>query len=181
VDETRPRGQGARLTAWELVGEGIPHDIIADNAFAHFASRGEIQAVVTGADRVAANGDVANKIGTHGRAVIARRLGIPFYVALPSTTIDSACASGARIPIEERSADEVHFTWGRDDDGRFRRVRTTPEGSSARNPAFDVTPAELVDGLITEFGVVPANSEGVARVLAAAAGKSTEPISTARV
>ena len=170
VDETRPRGQGARLTAWELAGEGVPHDVIADNAFAHFASHGAIQAVIVGSDRVAANGDVANKIGTFGRAVIARRLGIPFYVALPSTTIDAACPSGAEIPIEERSADEVHYTWGRDDDGLFRRVRTTPAASSARNPAFDVTPADLVDGIITEFGVVPASADGIARVVAARDG-----------
>ena len=167
VDETRPRGQGARLTAWELGGEGVAHDIIADNAFAHFASQGAIQAVITGADRVACNGDAANKIGTLGRAVIARRLGIPFYVALPSTTVDANCPSGVEIPIEERSPDEVHFTWGTDDDGTFRRVRTTPAGSSARNPAFDVTPADLIDGLITEFGVVPATAAGVSRVLAA--------------
>jgi len=167
VDETRPRGQGARLTAWELGGEGVPHDVIADNAFAHFASQGAIQAVIVGSDRVAANGDVANKIGTCGRAIIARRLGIPFYVALPSTTIDADCPSGADIPIEERSADEVHYTWGEDDDGAFRRVRTTPAASSARNPAFDVTPADLVDGIITEFGVVPASAAGIARVLTA--------------
>jgi methylthioribose-1-phosphate isomerase len=167
VDETRPRSQGARLTAWELSGEAVPHDVIADNAFAHFASQGMIQAVITGSDRVAANGDVANKIGTLGQAVIARRLGIPFYVALPSTTIDFACPTGEEIPIEERSPDEVHYTWGRDDVGVFRRVRTTPATSSARNPAFDVTPADLVDGLITEFGVFPASPEGVERIRAA--------------
>jgi methylthioribose-1-phosphate isomerase len=171
VDETRPRGQGARLTAWELGGEGVTHDVIADNAFAHFASHGEIQAVIVGSDRVAANGDVANKIGTFGRAVIARRLGIPFYVALPATTIDAGCPSGAEIPIEERSADEVHYTWGLDDAGEFRRVRTTPVNSTARNPAFDVTPADLVDGLITEFGVAPATPDGVARILAARDGR----------
>jgi methylthioribose-1-phosphate isomerase len=165
VDETRPRGQGARLTAWELAGEGIDHVVIVDNAFGHFAARGDVQAVITGADRVAANGDVANKIGTFGHAVIARHLGIPFYVALPSSTIDAACPSGAHIPIEERSADEVVWTWGEDDDGRFTRVRTTR--SPARNPAFDATPAELVDGLITEYGVFSASQEGVAKALAA--------------
>ncbi len=164
VDETRPRGQGSRLTAWELAGEGIEHAVIADNAFALLASRGEVQAMITGTDRVAANGDVANKIGTFGRAVICRHLGIPFYVALPSSTLDPDCPSGDRIPIEERSADEVRFTWGRADDGSFQRVRTTPPEAPARNPAFDVTPAELVDGLITEFGVYPASVEGVARV-----------------
>jgi len=165
VDETRPRSQGARLTAWELAGEGIEHHVIADNAFGFLASRGEIQAVITGADRVARNGDVANKIGTFGHAVICRHVGIPFYVALPSATIDPDCVGGEAIPIEERSADEVKFTWGVDDDGRFRRVRTTPAASGARNPAFDVTPAELVDGLITEHGVFPASRDGVGRIL----------------
>ena len=164
VDETRPRGQGARLTAWELAGEGIEHAVIADNAFALLASRGEVQAMITGTDRVAANGDVANKVGTYGRAIICRHLGIPFYVALPSSTLDPECPSGDRIPIEERSGDEVRFTWGQADDGSFARVRTTPAGAPARNPAFDVTPAELVDGLITEFGVFPASPEGATRI-----------------
>lgn len=165
VDETRPRGQGARLSAWELMGEDIDHVVIVDNAFGHVAARGEVQAVITGADRIAANGDVANKIGTFGHAVIARHLGIPFYVAFPSSTIDAACATGEGIPIEERSADEVVWTWGEDEDGRFTKVRTTR--SPARNPAFDVTPAGLVDGLVTEYGVFPASQEGVERVLAA--------------
>ena len=168
VDETRPRGQGARLTAWELAGEGVPHSVIADNAFAHYVQRGAIQAVITGSDRVAANGDVANKIGTCGRAIIARHYGVPFYVALPSTTIDPACPHGAAIPIEERDQDEVRWTWGRTDDGGFSRVSTVYAGCPARNPAFDVTPAELVDGLITEHGVFPASPEGVAAILAAA-------------
>jgi len=167
VDETRPRGQGARLTAWELAGEGIEHHVIADNAFGFFAAAGDIQAVITGADRVAANGDVANKIGTFGHAVICRHVGIPFYVAFPSSTLDVACPGGGNIPIEERSADEVCWTWGLDEQGTFRRVRTTPEGSPARNPAFDVTPAELIDGLVTEFGVFPASSEGIQRLVAA--------------
>ena len=165
VDETRPRGQGARLTAWELAGEGVEHVVIVDNAFGHVAARGEVQAVIVGSDRVAANGDVANKIGTFGHAVIARHLGIPFYVALPSSTIDADCVDGAHIPIEERSADEVVWTWGEDEEGRFTRVRTTR--SPARNPAFDVTPAGLVDGLITEYGVFPASQDGVRRALQA--------------
>ncbi len=168
VDETRPRGQGARLTAWELRGEGVPHSVIADNAFAHYARSGAIQAVITGTDRVARNGDVANKIGTCGRAIIARHLGIPFYVALPSSTIDPECPDGDAIPIEERSGDEVRWTWGEDDDGAFKRVRTTYDGCPVRNPAFDVTPADLVDGLITEHGVFPATHEGVGRILVAA-------------
>jgi S-methyl-5-thioribose-1-phosphate isomerase len=167
VDETRPRGQGSRLTAWELAGEGIEHHVIADNAFAFFAARGDIQAVITGADRVAANGDVANKIGTFGHAVICRHVGIPFYVAFPSSTLDVACPVGKDIPIEERSSDEVCWTWGLDDEGTFRRVRTTPAGSPARNPAFDVTPADLIDGLVTEFGIFPASSEGIRRLIGA--------------
>ncbi len=168
VDETRPRGQGARLTAWELAGEGIPHSVIADNAFGHLARNGEIQVVITGSDRVARNGDVANKIGTFGRAAIARHLGIAFYVALPSTTIDPDCPTGADIPIEERDGDEVRWTWGATDDGGFGRVRTVYEGCPVRNPAFDVTPAALVDGLITEHGVFPASAAGVNAILAAA-------------
>ncbi len=171
VDETRPRGQGARLTAWELASEGVPHVVLADNAFGFLASRGEIQAVITGADRIARNGDVANKIGTFGHAVIARHLGIPFYVAFPSSTIDAACAGGPEIPIEERSGDEIAYTWGAADDGTFARVRTTPLASPARNPAFDVTPGGLIDGLISEFGVFPASEDGVGRILAARAAK----------
>jgi methylthioribose-1-phosphate isomerase len=167
VDETRPRGQGSRLTAWELAGEGIEHAVIADNAFGHLASQGEIQAVITGADRIAANGDVANKIGTFGHAVICRHIGIPFYVAFPSSTVDADCPSGRGIPIEERSGDEVLWTTGEDMDGEIRRVRTTPRGCVARNPAFDVTPAELVDGLISETGIYPASSEGVTALLRA--------------
>jgi len=168
VDETRPRGQGARLTAWELAGEGVEHAVIADNAFGHLASHGEIQIVITGSDRVARNGDVANKIGTFGRAAIARRLGVAFYVALPSTTIDPDCPTGADIPIEERDGDEVRWTWGATEDGGFGRVRTVYAGCPVRNPAFDVTPADLVDGLITEHGVFPASREGVDAILRAA-------------
>jgi S-methyl-5-thioribose-1-phosphate isomerase len=167
VDETRPRGQGSRLTAWELAGEGIEHAVIADNAFGHLASRGEIQVVITGADRIAANGDVANKIGTFGHAVICRHIGIPFYVAFPSSTVDALCPSGEHIPIEERPGDEVRWTTGEDKDGAIRRVRTTPKDCAARNPAFDITPAELVDGLISETGIYPASNEGVAALLQA--------------
>ncbi|MBN93270.1 MAG: S-methyl-5-thioribose-1-phosphate isomerase [Deltaproteobacteria bacterium] len=168
VDETRPRGQGARLTAWELAGEGVEHVVIADNAFGHLASRGEIQAVITGADRIARNGDVANKIGTFGHAVICRHLGIPFYVAFPSSTIDPQTSSGDLIPIEERSQDEVRWTVGQDESGDLRRVRTVGPETQACNPAFDVTPATLVDGLVTETGIYPASTEGVSRILAAA-------------
>jgi len=117
-----------------------------------------------GSDRIAANGDVANKIGTYSSAVCARENGIPFYVAAPTTTIDPDCPSGADIPIEERCGDEVRYTWGWSDDGQFVRVRTTPEGGPVRNPAFDVTPAKLVTGIITEKGVVDASVSGIASV-----------------
>ena len=163
-DETRPRSQGAILTAWELAQQGIPHDIIADNAAGHLMQRGEIDMVIVGSDRIAANGDVANKIGTYSSAVVAAAHGIPFYVAAPTTTIDPNCPTGMDIPIEERSGDEVRYTWGWSDEGVFTRVRTTPEGSDLRNPAIDVTPAELVKGIITEKGVVDATPEGIAAV-----------------
>lgn len=164
VDETRPRSQGARLTAWELAQEGVAHAVIPDNATGHFMQRGEIDLVIVGSDRIAANGDVANKIGTYSSAVVAKAHGIPFYVAAPTTTIDSNCPDGSAIPIEERSSDEVCFTWGWSDNGEFLRVRTAPKGSSARNPAFDVTPAALIAGIITEKGIVPATPQGIAQV-----------------
>jgi len=171
VDETRPRGQGAQLTAWELGGEGVPHAVIADNAAGHFMQRGAVDMVIVGSDRIARNGDVANKIGTFTHAVVAHSLRIPFYVAAPTTTIDPACPTGADIPIEERSADEVLYAVGKGDDGVVRRVRVTPEGSGARNPAFDVTPGRLVAGIVTEHGVFPATHEGIGRALAARGGR----------
>ena len=164
VDETRPRSQGARLTAWELAQEGVAHAVIPDNAAGHYMQRGEIDLVIVGSDRIAANGDVANKIGTYSSAVVAHANNIPFYVAAPTTTIDPDCPTGSEIPIEERSQDEVLFTWGWSDDGVFQRVRTAPNASNARNPAFDVTPANLVAGIITEKGIVPATPEGIASV-----------------
>ena len=145
ADETRPFLQGARLTAWEMVQENIPVTLITDNMSGHLMQHGEIDAVVVGTDRVAANGDVANKIGTYMVAVLAKRHGIPFYVACPLSTIDLSIAQGKDIPIEERSSDEVLG---------FRDYRWAPEGVNVRNPAFDVTPAELVTALITEKGVV---------------------------
>ena len=145
ADETRPFLQGARLTAWEMVQENIPVTLITDNMAGYMMAQGEVDAVVVGTDRVAANGDVANKIGTYMVAVLARRHNIPFYVACPLSTIDLSIASGADIPIEERSADEVMG---------FRDCHWAAEGVKIRNPAFDVTPAELVTGLITEKGVV---------------------------
>ena len=145
ADETRPFLQGARLTAWEMVQENIPVTLITDNMAGHLMAQGEIDAVVVGTDRVAANGDVANKIGTYMVAVLAKRHNIPFYVACPLSTIDLDIASGKDIPIEERSVDEVKG---------FRDYHWAAEGVKIRNPAFDVTPAELVTGLITEKGVV---------------------------
>jgi methylthioribose-1-phosphate isomerase len=145
ADETRPFLQGARLTAWEMVQERIPVTLITDNMAGFMMARGEVDAVVVGTDRVAANGDVANKIGTYMVAVLARRHNIPFYVACPLSTIDLGIPTGADIPIEERPADEVKG---------FRDCRWAAEGVNIRNPAFDVTPAELVTGLITEKGVV---------------------------
>ena len=144
VDETRPRLQGARLTAWELHQEGIDHAIIADNAAGHFMHRGEVDLVITGADRVARNGDIANKIGTYEKAVVAKENGIPFYVAAPFSTIDFNCARGADIPIEERAAEEVSAVHG---------VAVASPGSPVKNPAFDVTPAKYITGIITEKGI----------------------------
>jgi S-methyl-5-thioribose-1-phosphate isomerase len=154
VDETRPRGQGARLTAWELANEELPHAVIADNAAAHYMSRGEVDLVIVGADRIAANGDVVNKVGTLAKAVCAREFGIPFYVAAPPSTFDSGTADGASVEIEERGWDEVHYQTGPDDDGAIRRIRVTSPGSPARNPAFDATPARLVTGYVTDRGVL---------------------------
>lgn len=145
ADETRPFLQGARLTAWEMVQENIPVTLITDNMSGYFMSRGEIDAIVVGTDRVAANGDVANKIGTYMVAVLAKRHNIPFYVACPLSTIDLSLATGEEIPIEERHIDEVKG---------FRDCHWAPEGVFIRNPAFDVTPAELVTALITEKGIV---------------------------
>ena len=158
ADETRPFLQGARLTAWELAQDNIPVTLIADGAAGFLMSRGEIDAVVVGADRIAANGDVANKIGTYSVAVLAQRHQIPFYVAAPLSTIDAAIAGGADIPIEERGADEVRG---------YGEQRWAPEQVAVRNPVFDITPAELVTALITEKGVVPAPDAGkIAKLIA---------------
>jgi methylthioribose-1-phosphate isomerase len=154
VDETRPRSQGARLTAWELQNENIPHIIIPDNAGAHLMSKRKIDMVITGADRIASNGDAANKIGTLEKAIVAREYGIPFYVAAPMSTIDPLCVSGNSITIEERSGDEVLYQEGPDDKGIIRRIRVCSPGSEAYNPAFDVTPARLITGIITEKGII---------------------------
>ena len=158
VDETRPRAQGARLTAWELGSEGIAHAVIADNAAAFLMSRGEVDLVIVGADRIAANGDVVNKVGTLAKAVCAREFGVPFYVAAPPSTFDASVPDGRAVTIEERSQDEVHYQTGPDDEGTMRRIRVTSPGCTARNPAFDVTPARLVTAYVTEAGVYPAGA-----------------------
>jgi methylthioribose-1-phosphate isomerase len=157
VDETRPFLQGARLSAWELEQDGIPVTLIADSAAGYVMSLGGIDAVIVGADRVAANGDVANKIGTYMLAVLAARHGIPFYVACPISTVDPTIREGAQIPVEERGAEELMG---------FGAIRWAPQGISVRNPAFDITPASLVSALITERGVVTApNEQAIARLL----------------
>jgi len=161
VDETRPRNQGASLTAWELLQHGVPHTVIADNAGGHLMRQGRVDLCITGTDRTAANGDVANKIGTYLKALAARDNNVPFYVALPSPTIDWSLDDGDDIPIEERNAREVTHIAGWTEAGERVEVRLTPGGSPAANPAFDVTPARLVTGLITERGVCPASREGL--------------------
>ena len=164
VDETRPRNQGASLTAYELGKHGVPHTVIVDNAGGHYMQRGLIDLCIVGTDRVAANGDVANKIGTYLKALAARDNAVPFYVALPSPTIDWTIERGADIPIEERSSDEVRLMSGETTDGRLETIRITPPESPAGNPAFDVTPARLVSALITERGVCAASREGLLKL-----------------
>ncbi len=154
VDETRPRNQGSRLTAWELSQAGVPHTIVTDNAGGHLMQEGMVDMVITGSDRTARNGDSANKIGTYLKALAAKDNNIPFYIAIPSTSIDWDLRQGLRkIPVEERSPDEVHFIEGKTREGAIRSVRITPENSRASNFGFDVTPGRLITGLITERGV----------------------------
>jgi len=161
VDETRPRNQGASLTAFELGGHGVAHTIIADNAGGHYMQAGEVDLCLVGTDRVTANGDVANKIGTYLKALAAKDNDVPFYVALPSSTIDWSLPSGRDIPIEERSSDEVLKLTGRTTDGRLATVEIAAPGSAAANPGFDITPARLVTGFITERGVCAASETGL--------------------
>jgi methylthioribose-1-phosphate isomerase len=161
VDETRPRNQGASLTAWELGEHGVAHTVIVDNAGGHLMREGLVDLCIVGTDRTTAGGDVANKIGTYLKALAARDNGIPFYVALPSPTIDWEIESGAAIPIERRDAREVTHIEGWTEDGRRVTVRLTPPDSPAANYAFDVTPARLVTALITERGICPASCEGL--------------------
>lgn len=156
VDETRPRSQGSKLTAWELLQEEIDHAIIADNAAGYFMRKREVDLAIVGADRISANCDVVNKIGTYEKAVLAKENGIPFYVAAPKSTLDSRLTSGDAVEIEERGEDEVLYTWG-ELEGRLSKVRIAPAGSHAKNPGFDVTPAEYVTKIITEDGVYSPN------------------------
>jgi methylthioribose-1-phosphate isomerase len=153
VDETRPRNQGASLTAWELGKHGVPHTVISDNAGGHLMQHGEVDLIIVGADRVTATGDVCNKIGTYLKALAAHDNRIPFYAAVPSPTIDWRLDDGMLIPIEERSPDEVAYIQGQLPSGELANVRVVPEGSACANPAFDVTPARLVTGIVTERGV----------------------------
>lgn len=164
VDETRPRCQGARLTAWELQQEKIPYNLIVDNAAGYFMRRGEIDMVIVGADRVCSNGDVANKIGTYERAVIANENNIPFYVAAPEMTFDLETPSGDLVEIEERELSEVTHMWGLDDGGSTKRIRIAGEGANVRNPSFDITPARYITGFITEKGLItPPFDDGIAK------------------
>ncbi|NQT08240.1 S-methyl-5-thioribose-1-phosphate isomerase [Candidatus Bathyarchaeota archaeon] len=167
VDETRPRCQGARLTAWEMEQEGIPYSLIVDNAAGYFMRKGEVDLVIVGADRVAANGDVANKIGTYEKAVVAKENGIPFYVAAPRMTFDLKCEKGDDIEIEERDHDEVRKMWGVDDRGDAKRILISEEKANVRNPAFDVTPHKYVTAFITEEGILePPFKESIRKAFA---------------
>ena len=160
VSETRPRNQGL-LTAWELEQHGVPHTLIADNAAGLLMRQGKVDAVIVGADRIAANGDVANKIGTYLKALACADNGIPFYVAAPRSTLDFACADGADIPIEERDGDEFRFVHGIDQHAQPSALRQLPAGEDVANPAFDVTPGWLVKAIITERGACPASRDGL--------------------
>jgi methylthioribose-1-phosphate isomerase len=172
VDETRPRNQGAALTAFELGAHGVPHTVVADNAGGHLMQRGLVDVCLVGSDRTTATGDVANKIGTYLKALAAHDNGVPFYAALPSSTIDWTLEDGvAAIPIEERAAREVTHVRGRADDGSLHEVEVVAPGSPVANPAFDVTPARLVNGIITERGIAPANRAGLLALYPERAGR----------
>ena len=172
VDETRPRNQGAALTAFELGAHGVPHTIIVDNAGGHLMQQGLVDLCIVGADRVTTDGDAANKIGTYLKALAAKDNGVPFYVAFPHSTIDWSLASGADIPIEERDAGEVLVVSGRTAEGKVIPVEIAAPGSPARNDAFDVTPARLITGLITERGVAAASREGLLALYPERAGQA---------
>jgi methylthioribose-1-phosphate isomerase len=171
IDETRPRNQGAALTAWELGRHGVPHTVIADNTGGHLMQHGLVDLAIVGTDRVTALGDVCNKIGTYLKALAAKDNGVPFYVALPSPTIDFGVTDGlAEIPIEQRGAEEQATMTGRTADGRIETVQIVPDGSNVANYGFDVTPARLVTGLVTEQGIIPATREGLAKAFPERAG-----------
>ncbi len=157
IDETRPRNQGAKLTAWELKNAGIQHKIIADNAAGFLMMQGKIDIVITGADRIARNGDTANKIGTLEKAVLAKEFNIPFYIAAPNSTFDKNTLTGTDIPIEERSEDEILYIIGQNDKGNLQRLRIASPGSAAFNPAFDITPSKYITGFITSEGLIKSN------------------------
>jgi methylthioribose-1-phosphate isomerase len=165
VDETRPRSQGW-LTAWELGRAGVPHTVVADTAAGWLFREGMVDLVLVGADRVARNGDVCNKVGTSLVALAAREAGVPFYAAVPSSSVDREARHGAAIPIERRADEELTVVRGREPDGRAAAVRVAPEGARVLNPAFDITPAALLTGLISERGVVPATEDGLRSLLA---------------
>ncbi|MEN3385567.1 MAG: methylthioribose-phosphate isomerase [Hyphomicrobiales bacterium] len=180
VDETRPRNQGASLTAWELGQHGVAHTVIPDNTGGHLMQHREVDIAIVGTDRVTAQGDVCNKIGTYLKALAARDNNVPFYVALPSPTIDFAVVDGVKeIPIEQRSADEVTTMTGKTADGRIESVRIVPDGSAVANYGFDVTPARLVTGLITERGVIAATREELARAFPERAEAAARPARSA--
>jgi len=165
VDETRPRNQGANLTAWELTQNGIEHTVIVDNTGGHLMQKGMVDLVIVGADRVTRNGDTANKIGTYLKALAAKDNKVPFYIALPSTTVDWKTFDGVKeIEIEERSPDEVKYVWGNNDKGEFERVLICPETSPALNIGFDVTPARLISGMITDRGICDASEQGLLKL-----------------
>jgi len=165
VDETRPRNQGARLTAWEMLNEKVPFSIIPDNAGAHYMSKKMVDMVIVGADRIAANGDTANKIGTLEKAIAAKYYGIPFYVAAPCSTFDLKTSTGENINIEERSPDEVLYSTGIDKIGNINTVLTCAPGSLARNPAFDVTPHNLITAFITNKGIIEPNFSAIKKLI----------------
>ncbi len=180
VDETRPRNQGASLTAWELGQHGVAHTVIPDNTGGHLMQHREVDIAIVGTDRVTAQGDVCNKIGTYLKALAARDNNVPFYVALPSPTIDFTVVDGVKeIPIEQRGADEVTTMTGKTADGRIESVRIVPHGSAVANYGFDVTPARLVTGLITERGVIPATRAGLARAFPERAEAAARPTPSA--
>jgi methylthioribose-1-phosphate isomerase len=181
ADETRPRNQGASLTAWELGHQGVPHTVIPDNTGGHLMQHGMVDMVIVGTDRVTAQGDVCNKIGTYLKALAAHDNGVPFYVALPSPTIDFSVSDGlAEIPIEQRGPEEVATMTGKTKDGRIETVQVVPDGSAVVNYAFDVTPARLITGLITERGVIAANRAALAAAFPERAGNPLQSAHTVK-